>query len=311
MTVLWAKMLRSALIYGLFLSQSSAVQHILAPSPAQELPPGLLNSMRLYSEYTAAATCPSNFNSPGYTKVVCEPGVCPMLEKTQATVLMGFTNWTPGNTTGYLAVDHTNHVLVLAFRGSRTKGNIQVDGQYEQVSIPWICQGCQVHYGFYSSWDAISQYLLSAVRRYYSVYHYPIVFTGHSLGGALAALGAVLEDWPTYTYGAPELGNYAFANFTTNAIGAQGTKGFEVRVTHTNDPVPKVLSRDEHISKYWQYSTTSPEFWITSKNHVPVSKDDIEVFYGIDNMNGNLGTKTSDPFAHNWYFGDMAGCTGD
>lgn len=58
-----------------------------------ELLPGLLSSMELFSEYTAAATCSMNFNSPGGTKVVCEPKVCPMLENMETTVLMGFTKY--------------------------------------------------------------------------------------------------------------------------------------------------------------------------------------------------------------------------
>lgn len=37
---------------------------------------------------------------------------------------------------------------------------------------------------------------MAAVNMYADAYRdYPIVFIGHSLGGAIATLGAVLEDW--------------------------------------------------------------------------------------------------------------------
>lgn len=107
----------------------------------------------------------------------------------------------PGNTTGYIAVDYTNHVLVFAYRGSRTEGEYKVDKQYKQQAVPEICQGCQVHSGFYNDYKEASSYVLFLID--YMVNYsnggefkdYPVVLTGHSLGGALATLTAALPDW--------------------------------------------------------------------------------------------------------------------
>ncbi|KAB8072299.1 Alpha/Beta hydrolase protein [Aspergillus leporis] len=310
-------MVHSALLHAILLcSQSLAMQQILGPYTEhrlQVIDPRLYETLTLFSEHCAAATCASNFNSSGGTKVVCEPGICPMLKYTDTAVLLGFSNFNPGNTTGFLAIDHTHHALILAFRGSRTAGNEHTDAQYRQEDIDGVCPGCKAHTGFYSAWGNFSEYIMPVVNHYAALYQgYSLIFTGHSLGGALATLGAVLEGTPTrpiylFTYGCPELGNYNFAQFITNNL-FPNDRLLGFRVTHTDDPVPKILSTSKLVNRTWQYSTTSPEFWITSRNGVPVLIKDIEVISGIDNKSGNLGTNTSEISAHDWYFGNMSGC---
>ncbi|KAF7587493.1 hypothetical protein BBP40_007166 [Aspergillus hancockii] len=311
-------MVRSTLFHAILLcSQSLAMQQILVPPTEhslQGIDPGLYESLVIFSEYCAAATCESNFNSSGGTKVACEPGLCPKLEGFDTNILLGFTNFNPGNTTGFLAVDHSHNAIILAFRGSRTPGNAHTDSQFHQEDIDNICPGCKAHTGFYSAWENFSSYIMPTVNYYASKYRgYSIIFTGHSLGGALATLGAVLEGTPSrpillFTYGCPELGNYNFAQFLTDNL-YTSTRLLGFRVTHKNDPVPKILSTSIIVNRTWQYSTTSPEFWITSGNGVTVPINDVQVIYGIDNKSGNLGTNTSDIAAHNWYFGNMSGCS--
>ncbi|KAL4766771.1 Alpha/Beta hydrolase protein [Aspergillus nidulans var. acristatus] len=275
----------------------------------QDIPVEILTWSTLFSEYSAAATCAANFNSQG-SKVICDPGVCPSLEQIDTTIITGFMGHNPGNVTGFLAVDKTNDLIVLSFRGSRTLGNWITDSEYEQVPINGICPGCYVHHGYYYAWGNFSQYIMLSINQVAAQYpHYRIIFTGHSFGGALATLGAVLEGTANrpislYTFGCPQLGNYNFAEFVTGS-----TVGNGYRVTHSDDPVPRIFSTTANINKTWQYSTTSPEFWITSGNDVPVTASDIQVIWGIDNKNGNLGTTGLDLAAHNWYIGNMSGCS--
>lgn len=101
----------------------------------------------------------------------------------------------PGDTTGFLALDRTNKLIVLSFRGTRTPGNIITDLEYQQVPIDEIiCPNCQVHRGFYYAWGNFSQFIMPSIDHVAAEYpDYSIVFTGHSLGGALATFGAVLE----------------------------------------------------------------------------------------------------------------------
>ncbi|KAK6811000.1 hypothetical protein RU639_013212 [Aspergillus parasiticus] len=275
------------------------------------VPPVILTWLTMFSEYSAAATCAANFDSHG-SKVVCDSGVCPILQQLDTQVITGFMGHYPGNTTGFLAVDNTNGLIVLSFRGTRTLGNTATDLKYEQVSINGICgAGCYVHHGYYYAWGNFSQYIMPRVRQLSAQYpQYSIVFTGHSLGGALATLGAVLERTVNnrrinlYTFGCPQLGNHTFAGFISD-----NTVGRGYRVTHSDDPVPRAFSTIPWINRTWQYSTTSPEFWITSGNDQPVTESDVEVIWGIDNKNGNLGTAGMDLAAHNWYIGNMSGCS--
>ncbi len=82
-----------------------------------------------------------------------------------------------------------------------------------------------------------------------------MVATGHSLGGAVATLAAAYlraagNAVDLYTYGSPRVGNDAFANF----VSAQA--GLEIRVTHLDDPVPRLPPL------LFSYRHTSPEYWL-------------------------------------------------
>ena len=59
----------------------------------------------------------------------------------------------------------------------------------------------------------------------------PLYFTGHSMGGALATLASTLSPGPTatYTFGAPRVGNRAFAVALRNLT----------RIVHADDIAPK------------------------------------------------------------------------
>ena len=129
---------------------------------------------------------------------------------------------------------------------------------------------------------------------------------GHSLGGAIATLAAAdLKKRGTpadlYTYGAPRIGGTATSNFITN----QGL-GSISRVTHLNDPVPRlppVALGFAHIS---------PEYYITAPNNVPPTPADITKYEGSFNLMGNTGSNPLqlDISAHGWYFNQIGACGG-
>lgn len=102
-----------------------------------------------------------------------------------------------------------------------------------------------------------------------------------------------------YTYGCPRVGNTAFATFLTSQSG-----GTNYRVTHSDDPVPKLPPLS------FGYSQPSPEYWITAATNATVKASDITVVKGIDSDKGNDGTPTGlDIDAHKWYFNAISSCS--
>jgi pimeloyl-ACP methyl ester carboxylesterase len=97
-----------------------------------------------------------------------------------------------GDTTGYLALDRTNKLIILAYRGTVSDENGLTDLQFQHVDASSVCAGCKAHTGF---WQASSESMTTLLPQIKSAAKdnkdYKIVFVGHSLGGALATLSAV------------------------------------------------------------------------------------------------------------------------
>jgi hypothetical protein len=103
---------------------------------------------------------------------------------------------------------------------SKMSGNFSmatIDEEWAEVTL----NGSMVHSGFYSVWASVAPHVIHALEKAMRKYpHYPVVFTGHSLGGAIASLGATalhLDGNYTvdaiYTFGEPKFGNTIFSEF--------------------------------------------------------------------------------------------------
>lgn len=176
--------------------------------------------------------------------------------------------------TGYVAVDHDQEVVMLAFRGSSTQQDWFSDFQihptaYVPVSyfnylklveegyIP-ACEKCRVHRGFYRFAKTLSRDFLAKVERIFNLYpNYNLVVTGHSLGAALASLCGielVLRGFDplVLTYATPKMFNGPLRDwvntiFKSKKIHAESVEKQEVqmrngyfRIVHTRDYIPKV-----------------------------------------------------------------------
>ena len=95
------------------------------------------------------------------------------------------------------------------------------------------------------------------------------------------------------------MGDLAFATYVSDQSGES------YRVTHSDDPVPKLPSL------LLGYVHVEGQYWITSGNDVTVTTDDITVFTGFSDMEGNGATLTDDTEAHTWYLNAISECYTD
>ncbi|EGR49340.1 extracellular lipase-like protein [Trichoderma reesei QM6a] len=256
-----------------------------------------LTDFQFFVQYAGAAYC--NSQTPAGQPIVCANDACPGVA---ATVIDSFEGSLTG-IGGFVAVDAAHQQIILAIRGTKNIRNFVTDIAFAFEDCAFA-PGCQVHDGFSKAWDEIADAATAAVTQAVAANpSFGIIATGHSLGGAVATLGATVlrgQGFPIdiYTYGSPRVGNDVFANFVTSQPGA------EFRVTHVDDPVPRLPPI------ILDYRHVSPEFWLSTGDGDTVSYAvaDVAVCTGIDNVDCNGGTSGIDLTAHSFYFEKVSGC---
>lgn len=206
--------------------------------------------------------------------------------------------------TGYIALDHTRSLTILSFRGSKSIRNYITDLNFPATSTD-ICTGCTADEGFYNSWKEASPGAMAALTTVAAANpSYKVVVVGHSLGGAIAAIAAAeIRNGGTmadlYTYGQPRIAGSTLSNYITNQ-----NKGGNFRVTHYDDPVPRLPPLA------FGFVHISPEYYIKTGNGVTVTAGDVTELTGSINPFGNTGNSKSldDLAAHGWYFNNISAC---
>lgn len=118
---------------------------------------------------------------------------------------------------------------------------------------------------------------------------------------AVAAEGPEAVD--VYSYGAPRFANCALSRFVSDPYRSPGN---DVRVTHTDDPVPHLPPA------LLGFRHTGVEMWLASgpSRGVRFKTSDVQICRGPLNMACNGGTFGIDFDAHRYYFRRVGACGG-
>ena len=111
-------------------------------------------------------------------------------------------------------VIETDTETVVAFRGTQVTSGFSMTDIIRNAKVTpvrWrlgLRSGGRVHRGYKEAVDAVADDLAKAVIQAKK----PLIYTGHSLGGAMATLARTLAPRPdmTVTFGAPKVGNREF-----------------------------------------------------------------------------------------------------
>ena len=176
----------------------------------------------------------ANFTKPYYS---------PKLED----IFSNHIHFGPIGSTSHLANYITDNDLFVVFRGTQNRDNLFTDLNIHSTSIPLTNNNGQFHTGFVKAYDSIENKLTKTVGSYINKQN--IIFTGHSLGGALAALATIdftrrLEGYyQTYqigliTFGSPRITDKQGSQYFTDLlVNPHNPLRFNIRYCNGLDPV--------------------------------------------------------------------------
>lgn len=201
--------------------------------------------------------------------------------------------------------------IIVAFRGSSNLQNWLDNLDTFKTTYPNRDCDCQVHEGFLASYNSMKDWLMNEMANLLEYTpNAEVLVAGHSLGGAQALLGSLDiatnqmgSSYPpkrvrVYTYGAPRVGDPAFALWSTKTLGQLHT-----RVTHLRDPVnhlPSMSMGFAHNPQEIWYPEGGNSTYIECKDDAEHEDDDCSNYiYPINVMD------------HMNYLGVCTGCTCD
>lgn len=215
---------------------------ILKQSLTKLVDPSLYPTLRRYTEFSVASLATFTFNL----------GTCQ--SPPSGSSLVRTFNKLLTDTQVAIFQDDGARELIVSFSGTASIQDFLTDLSFIPVTQRTAagCSGCKVHAGFYIAWRSVADDVTKALSQLRAQKPgYTITITGHSLGGALASLAytdlkaAGVPINIAYTFGAPRVGNKAFADYTDKLSGASNTQlGTLIRVTHNSDGVPGLPTND-------------------------------------------------------------------
>ncbi|KAJ9070835.1 hypothetical protein DSO57_1003300 [Entomophthora muscae] len=163
-------------------------------------------------------------------------------------------------TSGYVALDHTSKKIIITYRGTNNSANRVTNLKINTVPFRAVPKkNVQVHTGFLESATSLlpqTKKMIKEIKNNPKTKNYKYMFTGHSLGGAMAVLVAIQlkndlgikwSDITIVTYGQPRTGNIPFAQWFNRQPVAVA------RVVNANDPVPHLLGGQTRYFAHHQH----------------------------------------------------------
>eukprot|EP01116_Phalansterium_solitarium_P003896 TRINITY_DN14731_c1_g1_i1.p1 TRINITY_DN14731_c1_g1~~TRINITY_DN14731_c1_g1_i1.p1 ORF type:complete len:318 (-),score=91.12 TRINITY_DN14731_c1_g1_i1:369-1262(-) len=210
-----------------------ALASLLIASAAQQNPPYSYGEALRYTLYSFANYC-SESSIQNWSCYFCKPASTP--------VTVEFVFYDPSTDTfGYAG--RTDTEVIFSFRGTEINSidNWITDLTFAKTTVWNNVPGALVHEGFYDAYLAIFDQVHAAADYYALNYPaLPFVFTGHSLGAALAELcavdiatnGSYVGPYTVWNVGAPRVGNDVFAQLYTQYVNTTW------RTVNSDDIVP-------------------------------------------------------------------------
>lgn len=282
-----------------------------------------LSAFQRISGYAGSAYCPQNYGFPANRPGTFPPNPFNLANSTE--IVYSFLNVGESETAGLIMLDHAHRAIIITFRGTVSDEDWDTNLDFFRSNANSLCgKDCKIHGGFFDSWSGVSDLVVDNWLDLRDLYPgYSSIVTGHSLGGALAHVCAAAlkktapdADLSLYTFASPRVGNEVFAAYMNKNFGANN-----YRVTHLNDPVPRLPGR------LLGFAHTSPEYHIVSphiKNVLSASKKtlanpandvvlpkDVLVFPGPESEKGNAGYSCTNVAMHDEYFINIADCVVD
>jgi len=114
-----------------------------------------------------------------------------------------------GGSHAFLAIDADNNLAVLSFRGTDKNDPTDIADDLNAMPQPWSAGG-KVHCGFAQALLEVWPDIEASLQEFNN---YRLLFSGHSLGAAMATLAAsLLTPKSLYTIGSPRVGDQSFAD---------------------------------------------------------------------------------------------------
>lgn len=142
--------------------------------------------------------------------------------------------------------DPENNTVYVAFRGTSSRRDILVDLWIQKAPFPFFTpedqkkyKDVKIHRGFLCQYLSLRDEILTYILRFQSSVK-KVVFTGHSLGGALSSIASLDATFTVpaiqvahVSFGSPRVGNRPWSKLYNIRVNG-------LRVIHDDDPVTRI-----------------------------------------------------------------------